>query len=313
MEENRIRLFLAINRVSFLRPREKLLLAELADTLTDRLFRLSRGEMERVLGRRLRTRLWEGERHLGEAERDLELLTRGGIQCIFYPDVRYPPQLREIFDPPLVLYFRGDLPDPELPLVAVVGTRLPSGFGRSQAYRLGYELAGRGIPTVSGLARGIDFEAHRGTLDGGGKTLAVLGCGIDNVYPRSSRKLAARMLEAGGAILSEYPPGTPPAAYRFPERNRIISGLARSVVVVQAPERSGALITADYALDQGRDLLVHRAGLGGIAGRGTLDLHGAGARAITGAGDILEEWDWPPPEAAAAKGEAELEILVKEI
>jgi DNA processing protein len=140
---------------------------------------------------------------------------------------------------------------------------------------------------VSGLARGIDAEAHRGAVDGGGYTLGVLGSGIDRVSPSSSLPLARRILERGGALVSEYPRGVPPEAAHFPARNRIISGMARSVVVIQAPERSGALITAEYALEQDRDLLVHAVGLCGAAGAGTRSLWQQGAPVVRSAANVL--------------------------
>jgi len=155
----------------------------------------------------------------------------------------YPPLLHELSDPPLLLYYRGVLPDRK-PMVAVVGTRNPSGSGRTQAYRLGFELGTAGIPVVSGLARGIDSMAHRGNLEGKGKTVAVLGNGLDSVYPVSNRGLALRVLDTGGCLVSEYPPGVPPYKWHFPARNRIIAVLGRATIVVEAPEHSGALITA---------------------------------------------------------------------
>jgi predicted Rossmann fold nucleotide-binding protein DprA/Smf involved in DNA uptake len=144
---------------------------------------------------------------------------------------------------------------------------------------------------VSGLARGIDAQAHLGTLDGGGYTCAVLGHGIDTVFPHSSRRVAQRIIEQGGALLTEYPPGVKPEPRFFPARNRIISGLVRGVVIVQAPKQSGALITADYALEQGRDVLVHRAGLTGNVGAGTQKLRDEGALAIESAAGILQGWE----------------------
>jgi DNA protecting protein DprA len=178
--------------------------------------------------------------------------------------------------------------------VGVVGTRQPSGAGRGAAFSLAFELAGLGVGTVSGLARGIDAEAHRGSLAEGGRTIGVLGNGIDRVFPASSVPIGRQILESGGCILSEYPPGEPPRPYHFPGRNRIISGLSRAVVVVQAPEGSGALITAEYALEQGRELLVHADGLEGPAGSGTRALVNDGAPAVRGAADVLARWGESP-------------------
>ncbi|HUJ76946.1 MAG TPA: DNA-processing protein DprA, partial [bacterium] len=177
---------------------------------------------------------------------------------------------------------------------------------RRAAFRLGAELGRAGVGVVSGLARGIDREAHDGCLQAAGRTVAVLGNGIDQVYPPSSRPSAMAILSRGGAILSEYPPGVPPLQYHFPARNRIISGLCRGVVVVQAPEKSGALITAEHALQEGRDLFVHRAGLAGSAGAGSRRLAEAGAVVIQAGAEILGEWGIPQGPAPASSMPADM-------
>ncbi len=297
-------LALALARITFLRPRERLRLAALPGGVST-LLRLPLEEVERRIGRSRRKREWNPAEAVRLAERDLRHLTAGGIRCTFYWSLDFPPQLRMIHDPPLVLYYRGALPGGEAPLVAVVGTRKPTGAGRSAAFSLAFDIAGLGLATVSGLARGIDVEAHRGSLAAGGTTVAVLGNGIDTIFPQSSRAVGRRLLAAGGALLSEYPPGVPPAAYQFPARNRIISGLARATVVVQAPERSGALITADYALEQGRDLLVHQAGLCGPASGGTSRLAAEGAPVARCGADVLREWGWLAAEEPAREAPAE--------
>jgi DNA processing protein len=173
-----------------------------------------------------------------------------------------------------MLYYRGILPDPEKPLAAIVGTRKPSGAGSRAAYDFGKALGTAGIPVVSGLALGIDALAHRGNLEGGGPTAAVLGSSPDQIYPASNRPLARRIVEGGGVILSEYPPGTGPFKWNFPARNRIIAGLARGTLIVEAPEKSGALITAAFALELGRDLWVARAGTASPRGAGNRRLAG---------------------------------------
>jgi DNA processing protein len=220
------------------------------------------------------------------------------VSCV---SPEYPPLLREIYDPPAVLFFRGRLPDPEKPLAAVVGTRRPSSAAVAQAFDICRGLGRRGIAVVSGLALGIDAAAHRGNLQGGGATVAVLGSGADEIYPSSNRSLAERILESGGAILSEYPPGTGPRKWNFPARNRIISALARGVLIVEAPEHSGARITARRALEQNRDLWVASTGAAAADGRGgaalarragSVKLAGDGAGIIGSAADILEEWNW---------------------
>jgi DNA processing protein len=284
-------LALAVNRIASLRPLEKFRLMRDCATIAG-FAALSRGRLERIVGRRCEEPQPSFAHCLEAAERDQKSLTRGLFQCTFYWSSAYPPQLREVYDPPLVLYYRGDLPDWTDPLVAIVGTRHPTGRAREAAYALGFELVREGLSTVSGLARGVDAEAHRGSAQAGGRTIAVLGNGVDILFPRSSARVGRELLAAGGAVLSEYPPGEPPLARNFPARNRIISGLARTTVVVQAPLGSGALITAEYALEQGRELMVHRVGTAGQRAAGSRRLAEQGAAIVDGAADILRDWGW---------------------
>jgi DNA processing protein len=198
----------------------------------------------------------------------------------------YPPLLAELHDPPAVLHVRGDAELLREPAVAIVGARSCSSYGARVARELARELARAGLVVVSGLARGIDGEAHRGTLDGGGRTVAVLGCGIDRDYPRSHSELARRILERG-AVVSEYPPGVEPAPWRFPARNRIIAGLCVATVVVEARERSGALITADFALELGREVFAVPGEITSGLSAGTNDLLRQGAAPLLSSGDVL--------------------------
>ena len=179
------------------------------------------------------------------------------IRRVSRSDSAYPRQLAAIHDPPSQLWLRGqgDALLFERPCVGVVGARACSSYGRGVARSLARELGAAGVVVVSGMARGVDGEAHRGALDAGASTVAVLGCGVDRDYPAVHAELAAR-IEQTGLIVSEYEPGVEPAPWRFPARNRIISGLSRAIVVVEARERSGALITVDFALEQGRDVLA---------------------------------------------------------
>ena len=188
------------------------------------------------------------------------------------------------------MLFRS-LPNPEKPLVAVVGTREPSSYAASRAFVLGRELGEAELSVVSGLALGIDAMAHRGNIEGKAATVAVLGSSPDQVYPSSNRALARRILETGGIILSEYPPETGPFKWNFPARNRIISGLSRGTVIVEAPEKSGALITARFAVEQGRDLWMDKAGLESKKGAGMARFAEDGAAVISSAQDILAEWN----------------------
>jgi DNA processing protein len=215
-------------------------------------------------------------------------------------DAGYPSLLAAIHDPPPCLFLRGS-GSPALldgPAVAIVGARSCSAYGRSVARSLARDLAAAGLVIVSGLARGVDGEAHRGALDAGGVTLAVLGCGIDRDYPAAHGELARRISEQG-LVVSEYEPGVEPAPWRFPARNRIIAGLSRATVVVEARERSGALITADFALEEGREVLSVPGEITSALSAGTNALLRLGATPVTRSDDVLEALGVVPAPAAA--------------
>jgi DNA processing protein len=212
------------------------------------------------------------------------------LRAIRLGDPAYPPLLRAIPDPPAALWLRGDA-EPALlarRAVAVVGARSCSAYGRSVARMLSRDLAAAGAVVVSGMARGIDGEAHRGALEGGGQTVAVLGCGIDRDYPALHAELARRIIATGGLVVSEYEPGVEPAPWRFPARNRVIAGLALATVVVEARERSGALITADFALEDGREVLSVPGEITSATSAGTNGLLRQGATPVTAVADVLE-------------------------
>jgi len=230
-----------------------------------------------------------GLRDFDAAERELCEMERIDARLIRWTDTEYPSNLRQIADPPPYLYIRGSAAALGPACVAIVGARAASDAGRHMARRLGLELASRGITVVSGLARGIDGEAHQGALDAGGRTVAVTGCGIDVIYPAEHRALAEAILESGGAIVSELPIGTSPRAENFPARNRILSGLCLGVVIVEAAERSGSLITARLALEQDRQVFaVPGSPLSGKS-RGSNRLLKEGARLVECVEDIIEE------------------------
>jgi DNA processing protein len=277
---------LALNRVTFLTPRERLSLINIFSNLKD-VFRLKKSELSEALGRRIVSKNWHPDNILRLTDNDLKEISYGRIKCLFYFDKEYPAQLKEIYDPPLVLFYRGELFDNKKLSVSIVGTRKPKGNARRAAFMLGYDFGKIGVNTVSGLAAGIDTESHKGTVMAGGVTVAVLGSGVDIIYPGSNKKTAMDIIKTGGMILSEFPPGTLPLKYNFPCRNRIISGLSSAVVIVQAPSRSGSLITADYALDQGREIFVHAEGLNNTSGRGTEELVKSGAAVISNYKDVL--------------------------
>lgn len=229
-----------------------------------------------------------------------ERLAERGIRFLGRSDTAFPPLLRAIHDPPPALFLRGAGSRELLtrPAVAIVGARACSTYGSQVARALGRELAAAGLVVVSGMARGIDGEAHRGALDGGGHTVAVLGCGVDRDYPAAHARLA-KDIEHDGLVVSEYAPGVEPAPWRFPARNRIIAGLARAVVVVEARERSGALITADLALEEGREVFAVPGEITSTLSHGTNRLLRSGAQLVTEARDVLESFGIEPAPPAS--------------
>lgn len=215
-------------------------------------------------------------------------VTDKGVEITCLADDDYPALLREVPAPPPVLYYRGKLIDTDTTAVAIVGTRKMSRYGQDMAKSLAHDLARAGVTVVSGLALGIDGVAHRSAMEAGGRTLAVLGSGIDVIYPGKHRDLAGK-IEQQGAVVTEYPPGTPPDRFNFPARNRIISGLSRGVVVVEAPERSGALITVDFAAEQGRDAFAVPGPVHAPSSAGCLRILRDGATLVRSAEDVLED------------------------
>jgi DNA processing protein len=226
----------------------------------------------------------------------------------------FPRSLSAIFDPPVGLFVRGDeaLALLDRPAVALVGARSCSSYGAHVARTFARELAAAGLVVVSGLARGVDGEAHRGALQAGGTTVAVLGCGIDRDYPAAHAELARR-IAASGLVVSEYGPGVEPAPWRFPARNRIISGLAAATVVVEARARSGALITADLALEEGREVLSVPGEITSALSEGTNRLLRAGATPATSAADVLEVFGLEPAPARAAALGADAELVLARV
>jgi len=246
----------------------------------DALYRvgLDRRSLENLLETRARVDL----------DREVRRVAAVGAHILTWEDEGYPKLLAEIPDPPPVLYVRGELKPEDAWAVAVVGTRRASTYGREVTRRLVTILAQSGVTIVSGLARGVDAVAHQTALEAGGRTIAVLGCGIDLVYPPEHRELARR-IAAQGALVSEYPLGTQPEPGNFPPRNRIISGLSLGVVITEAGRDSGALITADYAAEQGRDVFAVPGSILSAGCAGTNRLIQDGAKPVLDAADILQE------------------------
>jgi DNA processing protein len=264
----------------------------------DAVYKATRAELEHlrlppeavdtIIGRDLRPR----------AEAEIQEVRKLGGDILLLDDGVYPPSLREIYDPPIVLYVKGAWSESlDQPCIGVVGSRRCSTYGQNSAIMLSRDLAQRGVTVVSGFARGIDGAAHRGALDAGGRTIAVLGTGIDEIYPRDHKKLAAEILERGGALITQFPLGTPPVSENFPYRNRIISGLSLGVVVVEAAENSGSLITARLAMEQNREVFAVP---GNITSRNSFGtnylIKGAGAKLVQQWQDVAAEL---PPQIAA--------------
>ena len=231
-----------------------------------------------------------------------EIVAQHAANAVAIVDAAYPALLREIVDPPFALFYRGDLSLLEKPIVAVVGSRRASAYGTNAASHLAKQLASAGIVVASGLARGIDAAAHQAALDSASPTIAVLGTGIDIIYPRTHARLT-RAIEAKGLLLTEFPPGTPPLAANFPVRNRLISGIALGTVIVEATARSGSLITARMAAEQGREVFCVPGSIFSAASEGPHRLIQYGAKLVHDANDILEELpgglkmieaQWPP-------------------
>lgn len=223
-----------------------------------------------------------------DLDAEMAKVARVGARLVTLADEEYPALLRQIAEAPAVMYVRGTLEPADAQALSIVGTRKATAYGREAAHELARQLARDGITVVSGLAHGIDTAAHTGALAGGGRTLAVLGCGIDRVYPADNHALAEAITRQG-ALLSEFPIGTPPDGRNFPRRNRVISGLALGVLVVEAPENSGALITAAVAADQGREVFAVPGNIFNPSGRGSNRLIQDGAKLVMGVDDILLE------------------------
>jgi DNA processing protein len=234
-----------------------------------------------------RTNLLQQRAHL-DLDEEMKRVEQAGAWLLTLVDEAYPPLLKELPDPPLLLYVRGSLLPVDHSALSVVGTRKATHYGLEAAYKLSGALAKQGVTVVSGLAHGIDTAAHRGALNAGGRTIAVLGCGIDHIYPADNRDLANDIVQ-NGALISEFPLGAPPEARNFPRRNRIISGIALGVLVVEAPEGSGALITADMAAEQGREVFAVPGNIFNPASRGSNHLIQDGAKLVMSATDIMDE------------------------
>lgn len=220
----------------------------------------------------------------------IEYMKKNCIDIITIYDEYYPEKLKEIYDPPVMLYIKGKKEILKGKAVSIVGCRNSSKYGENISKKIAYNLSLNNINIVSGLAKGIDSFAHIGALEAKGKTIAVVGCGLDTVYPRENTNLFNNIIKQGGAVISEYVVGTKPLAYNFPRRNRIISGLSDSVIVVEAKEKSGTLITADFALEQGKEIYAVPGNIDNPNSYGTNELIKQGAKVLASIKDILEDF-----------------------
>lgn len=284
---------LIISMLPGIDTREKIKIIESIDSENELLLK-SKKNIEEILNRKL-NKVWDINELRNKADRIDTISAMMSVKWVSWADTEYPPLLREIYDPPVVLFYKGCLPNPENSLLGMVGTRNPSPEGSMQAYKIAFGAGKAGISVVSGLALGIDAMSHRGNIAGGAPGYAVLGSGVDEIYPSSNRLLAKNILDSGGAVISEYLPGVRPGKWRFPARNRIIAGLSRSVLVVEAPRKSGALITASLALEQGKDIWTASSGVQPskklFDKQGTIKLAEDGAEIIYSEYDILKKWN----------------------
>jgi len=245
-------------------------------------------------------------------EREISRAASMGVTIVTRDDPAYPPLLQTIYNPPNLLYLRGNIDLLRREAVAVVGSRAATAYGVKVARKMAAELCAAGVAVVSGMALGVDTAAHSGALEGGGATVAVLGCGVDVVYPRQNSRLYEALCEHS-LVVSEYPLGTRPEAFRFPARNRIISGLSRGVVVVEAAKRSGSLITARMALDEGREVFAVPGRIDSFKSAGTHHLLQEGAKLVNSVADILEELPGAGAfSPAGQQGQAEACVLSEE-
>ena len=248
-----------------------------------------------------------GWREKVDLDAELQRIEKSGVRVVCRDDAEYPKNLREIYDPPLVLYVKGTLTERDALAIAVVGSRRTTLYGQEMARKLAFQLARVGVTVVSGLARGIDTSAHNGALQAKGRTVGVIGCGIDIVYPAENKKLADEIVEKGGAVVTEFPFGVQPDRQNFPMRNRIISGWSLGVVVVEANLKSGALITANQAGEQGRQVFAVPGRADSILSKGANKLIKDGAKLTEDMEDILSEFEYLLPKGATESTELGLE------
>lgn len=288
MKKNSLKYWLAWNKIPDIGPKRFYKLLEYFGSV-ENAWQAKSGEISKILNlsSKISSRLFEEKNNI-IPERELDSVYKYKVNVLTIEDALYPKNLKTIHYPPPVLYFKGTIVKADKNSISIVGSRKATYYGKMVAEKLSKDLTLAGLTIISGMARGIDTAAHKGALSVNGRTIAVLGCGIDHIYPPENRRLAQEMQESG-AIISEFPLSTLPERQNFPRRNRIISGLSLGTVVVEAAEKSGALITADFALDQGREVFAIPGNINSPLSDGSHNLIKQGAKLVNNYQDILEE------------------------
>ena len=288
MKKNSLQYWLAWNKITDIGPKRFYNLLEYFGSL-DTAWQAKSGEISKILNLnpKISSRIFEEKNNINP-EQELDLIDKHKVNVLTIEDNQYPDNLKTIHYPPPVLYFKGTIIEADKNSISIVGSRKATYYGKMVAEKLSKDLALSSLTIISGMARGIDTAAHKGTLSVNGRTIAVMGCGIDYIYPPENRRLAQEIQESG-AILSEFPLFTLPERQNFPRRNRIISGLSLGTVVVEAAEKSGALITADFALNQGREVFAIPGNINSPLSNGSHNLIKQGAKLVENYQDILEE------------------------
>jgi len=288
LKENSLKYWLAWNKITDIGPKRFYKLFKYFSSV-DTAWQAKLGEISRILNLSPKTsnRIFEEKNNINP-ERELDLVRKHKVNVLTIEDTLYPENLKTIHYPPPVLYFKGNIAEADKYSISIVGSRKATYYGKMVAEKLSKDLALTGLTIISGMARGIDTAAHKGALLVNGRTIAVLGCGIDYIYPPENRRLAQE-IQGSGAVISEFPLFTLPERQNFPRRNRIISGLSLGTVVVEAAEKSGALITADFALEQGREVFAIPGNINSPLSNGSHNLIKQGAKLVNNYRDILEE------------------------
>lgn len=288
MKKNSLKYWLAWNKIPDIGPKRFYKLLEYFGSV-ENAWQAKSGEISKILNlsSKISSRLFEEKNNI-IPERELDSVYKYKVNVLTIEDALYPKNLKTIHYPPPVLYFKGTIVKADKNSISIVGSRKATYYGKMVAEKLSKDLTLAGLTIISGMARGIDTAAHKGALSVNGRTIAVFGCGIDHIYPPENRRLAQEMQESG-AIISEFPLSTLPERQNFPRRNRIISGLSLGTVVVEAAEKSGALITADFALDQGREVFAIPGNINSPLSDGSHNLIKQGAKLVNNYQDILEE------------------------